>query len=702
MLSNDQAPFAPDAFTVALGVGRTEAEALTIGAGFAVQSNPNGSGGAFLQATASASSAGGVFGGTAGVYDLTIGYVDETDGVSHFEVVVDGTVVDAFDWDGTFGDALATPSSLASRTIADVALSSGSQIVLRGMQDGGEPLRTDYIDIAASAAPSVPPAPSQQPSTAAPAPSGGAQFTVEAEDLTILSGFAAQANANASGGEFLQATGSGEARAAYTVPQGGLFDLTVGYFDETDGVSTLSVLVNGTAVDTFAWDGTFGTGIASAQSRAERTIEGLTLQAGDRIELVGTADGGEPLRVDGLRFEPATSAPPPVASASPDLFYVDGGTVVLALNDGAGGFTQTSTGITLPAQTGDVESGVFAGDYDGDGDADLLVATAEELSGFNDPGGPESTLTATFYTNDGAAGFTAGDPATITVAATDVRVLDAADADGDGDVDLLVGQSFDTVTLLLNDGAGAFAGLSEAFGPGAPEEGRLADLDGDGDLDAVTAGSPDSAVFAFETVAGVLLEQDVVFGGNDGNQEIQILDLDGDGGLDALFRGVGEDTGFYAYLPGGTNGSGADSAALEFDGDSGVDVGPFVAGDFDGDAAIEIVAPGIVFDDPDDGIAPGLRIYEVAVGDGTVAFVLDSFTPRAEAAAAVGVGDFDGDGDLDYLERSGPNDAVVVQFNDGTGAFTAGAGSFDPAPAFDAVIPGGGYEALFFDDFVFV
>ncbi|WP_260350003.1 hypothetical protein [Alloyangia mangrovi] len=90
-------------FAASLFPGLTEAENLSIASGFSVVSNPHASAGSYLQATAATSRAGGVFEGPVGLYDINLSYFDETDGVSYMEVLVNGALVAAFDWDATGG-----------------------------------------------------------------------------------------------------------------------------------------------------------------------------------------------------------------------------------------------------------------------------------------------------------------------------------------------------------------------------------------------------------------------------------------------------------------------------------------------------------------------------------------------------------------------------------------------------------------------
>lgn len=272
-------------FSAPILTGRTEAEELTLAQGFAVSANPHASGGAYVEATAEVSRAGGVFEGAPGLYDLTLGYMDESDGVSYLEVLVNGAVVAAFDWDRPEGTAIVTATSRTEHLVTGLTLAPGDVIELRGAAEGGEPLRTDFLDISVGQT---------------PAP--GDSFEIEAEALQILGGFSVVANGAGSGRAVLQHTEGTEARALYEVQQAGRFDLTLGYFDETDGISSLRVLLNGVEIDAFDWDSDRGGVLASAESRAERVLQGIDLAVGDRLEFVGHGDGGEPLRLDRLSF----------------------------------------------------------------------------------------------------------------------------------------------------------------------------------------------------------------------------------------------------------------------------------------------------------------------------------------------------------------------------------------------------------------
>jgi len=151
-------------------------------------------------------------------------------------------------------------------------------------------------------------------------------------------------------------------------------------------------------------------------------------------------------------------------------------------NDGGGNFTEVST--SLP----DLNNGsIDWGDYDNDGDLDLLV------TGQLGSGAPISSI----FENNGDSTFT-----DISAGLTGVFYGSAAwgDYDNDGDLDALITGRTNTsariAVLYQNDGSGGF---SEVTSPGieGADVGSVAwgDIDNDGDLDlAVTGRNPSGAL----------------------------------------------------------------------------------------------------------------------------------------------------------------------------------------------------------------
>ncbi len=136
----------------------------------------------------------------------------------------------------------------------------------------------------------------------------------------------------------------------------------------------------------------------------------------------------------------------------------------ILLNDGTGQFHR---GTQLTNLSGEH---AVAGDIDGDGDLDVVVA---------------SRLVIAVWRNDGLGGSAPNQPRGAGNGGSLVRDLELADLDQDGDLDLLVA-SQDQDRIYENDGTG---NLTDATARWLPSDTALStnlqvfDIDGDGDLD---------------------------------------------------------------------------------------------------------------------------------------------------------------------------------------------------------------------------
>lgn len=187
---------------------------------------------------------------------------------------------------------------------------------------------------------------------------------------------------------------------------------------------------------------------------------------------------------------------------------------------------------------------VRARDLDGDGDLDILSAAflAHEVA---------------WYENlDGAGSF--GAMQIISNLADYVRDTDAADLDGDGDLDVVISQFTTGVTWHRNvDGAGTFgpslriSSLSATHADGID----ICDVDGDGDLDLFGSVS-DAGRFLrwWENVDGLGTFQahDVAMEPNyiAPFPDVDAADLDGDGDRDLVAAHPTEDCRWYENLDG--------------------------------------------------------------------------------------------------------------------------------------------------------
>ena len=183
--------------------------------------------------------------------------------------------------------------------------------------------------------------------------------------------------------------------------------------------------------------------------------------------------------------------------------------LLLFLNNGAGAFVE-ATVPNLPVVNTFSQSEVRLFDRDGDGDLDLFVARVANA------GAGESLL----LDNLGAGVFANVTAATVGINRDPATSVDSGDVDGDGDIDILVGSLNGSYLLRFNPVAGTYARVPVPI-PNGPSSTlmnvRLADIDEDCDLDIVSS--------------------------HDSGQRTQLLRNNGAGGFAADLAQIFDDTG---------------------------------------------------------------------------------------------------------------------------------------------------------------
>ena len=218
-----------------------------------------------------------------------------------------GTLV--YDQNGAFDALIAGQSAVDS---VSYQISDGA---------GGLSTATLAFQIQGVGAPPTPepePAPEPEP-TPAPAPTQTQPFTVEAEAI-IASGFSTRTLnvAETNGTVATLSSGNRTGELSYTHTGGtGRYTLDVLTFDENDGVSPITIFVNGTEVARFSLDQQLGSNLMTSGNFVRLSTAPFDLTAGDVVSVRATADSSEFVRIDRLEFTPDDTAPPPAPEPEP-------------------------------------------------------------------------------------------------------------------------------------------------------------------------------------------------------------------------------------------------------------------------------------------------------------------------------------------------------------------------------------------------
>jgi hypothetical protein len=300
---------------------------------------------------------------------------------------------------------------------------------------------------------------------------------------------------------------------------------------------------------------------------------------------------------------------------------------------GSGEFTDIGANLT-----GVRYASVAWGDYDKDGDLDIL------MSGLSSIG-----LLTRIYRNDhgvfsdinaGLVGVWGGS-------------VDWGDYDNDNDLDiLLTGEgvtSGDKITKIYRNDNGIFSDINANLPGNSRGAGRWGDYDRDGDLDVALAGlSPGFNAAIFRNNNGTFTDIKAPLAGVV-DSAVAWGDYDVDGDLDLAIAGSASniyrnDNGTFTNV---------------FDGPAQSHPGSVDWGDCDNDGDLDLL-----FNSIDTYIPPQLIVYKYNNGSFNSQYALEGTT-----GGIATWGDFDDDGDLDILIMGSPS-ALKVYQNNGNCGFT--------------------------------
>jgi gliding motility-associated-like protein len=344
-----------------------------------------------------------------------------------------------------------------------------------------------------------------------------------------------------------------------------------------------------------------------------------------------------------------------------------------------GAFTDIGAGIT-----GVFFSAAEWGDYDNDGDLDLVVA------GLNATGTARLT---TIYRNNGDNTFTdigAG------LQGVDFPALDWGDFDNDGDLDLIVTGRFSfgptlVSSIVYQNNAGIFTDISAGLQGLYNGSADWGDYDGDGDLDLLLTGFDELSgryALIYNNDNGTFSDHGAGLPGI-GYGDAEWGDYDNDGDLDILLLGDGSSITFTSI----------------FNNDGGVftDIGAGLPttsegsakwGDFDGDGFLDLLITGTDF-------STSTEITNIYKNNGGTSFSdIDARLQTVYFAGLAEFIDYDGDGDLDLFaageSSSTPSGTSAVLYENTTFPifYSQNSGVFDTPVIWNSAPDGSGFNPI--------
>jgi hypothetical protein len=314
---------------------------------------------------------------------------------------------------------------------------------------------------------------------------------------------------------------------------------------------------------------------------------------------------------------------------------------------GHGGAFQTAANI--PAGRGGF--GIVAGDFTGHGNTDIIEGS-QLLVGHGD-----GTFAAPIDLGLGDP-IVSGEDSFVNPGAT---ALAAADVNGDGKLDLVIGNRNDagsqtTVSVLLGHGDGTFSKAWSLVGGGSVTAARLADFSGNGKPDLVLNANSELMVLpgngdgTFGTPVTYKVPGSIEF------SAIYAGDFNGDGKLDLAVAGNGLN-----ILLG--NGDGTFGPPVAYD--PGIRPIQLAMGDFNGDGKLDFAALYL------DHYGSDQKDITLLLGNGDGTFRTGAtISTGLEYGSQLAAGDFNGDGKLDLAAAGGSG--VLVLLGNGDGTFQPG------------------------------
>jgi hypothetical protein len=275
---------------------------------------------------------------------------------------------------------------------------------------------------------------------------------------------------------------------------------------------------------------------------------------------------------------------------------------------------------------------IISGDFDNDGQTDLIA---------NEPVG------ITSLTNVGRGAFARVQALFL----LQIGQGDALDADGDGDLDLVIPfSSQKAVTLLLNDGTGRFTTGGSLDVGSNPTHARVHDVNGDGHLDIIALNNGSKSISIILNNGDGTFKRQTAFTTENTPLDLLIGDLDGDFDTDILVV----TTSGITILRNDGNGSFADRTTMTL----GNRITFATLADVNGDGFLDLLAT-----------IAHLDLLSIFLNDGHGAFPSQEDVLVDDRPVHIVANDWDRDGDIDVVVHVAGSRLQVLS-NDGLGGFS--------------------------------
>lgn len=287
---------------------------------------------------------------------------------------------------------------------------------------------------------------------------------------------------------------------------------------------------------------------------------------------------------------------------------------------------------------------VAVGDLDGDGRKDFVAANWDSDTIIN------GKNVISVFMNEGSGTFASKVEVEVGRFPTAVAL---GDLDGDGDLDIVVANGnpyvlSSTISVLTNDGHGAFPSRLDYVVGAGPSAAAITDLDGDGHPDIVVADEGNEDVSVFTNAGDGTFLPRLTYATGTSPTSLAVGDVNGDGKFDlAVGSFNGQSVSVLLNLGGGT-------FAAKVDYPVGNTPWSVAIADLDGDGANDLAVTSNV-----------TNSVAVLYNRGQGAFIRVDY-PTGWDPRGVAAGDIDGDGTTDLLIANQADYSVSILRNTGT------------------------------------